>query len=113
MDKRLKEIGQTVAMARDTLHWTQQNLADESGSSLRYIQSVEKGEVNLSFEKVCDIFGALDLSVDAFLRPNTPKIERDMAHLRAKLSSCTDKECDVIIKTMEYMAAQFINNREK
>ena len=100
-------------MARDTLHWTQQNLADESGSSLRYIQSVEKGEVNLSFEKVCDIFGALDLSVDAFLRPNTPKIERDMAHLRAKLSSCTDKECDVIIKTMGYMAAQFINNREK
>ena len=108
-----KELGLAISKERDGHGWSQQNLADEAGVSLRYIQSIEKGEVNLSFDMLLKVLTCLGLSVDAFIYPKMTQIEKDMAHLRAKLSACTQRDCKILIKTMEYMATQLQNNPEK
>lgn len=112
MEDILKEMGLAIAKERDNLGWTQQNLADASGISLRHIQSIEKGEVNLSFDMLLKICTCLGLSADAFIFQKMTKIERDMAHLRVKLSACTDRDCRILKKSMEYMATQLQNNPE-
>lgn len=110
MDDMLKEVGLAIAKERDNLGWTQQNLADEAGVSLRHIQSIEKGEVNLSFDMLLKVFTCLGLSVDAFIFPKMTQIEKDMAHLRVKLSACTERDSKILIRTMEYMATQLQNS---
>ena len=103
MDTILKEMGLAIVKERNNLNWTQQNLADAAGVSLRHIQNIEKGGVNLSFDMILKVLTCLGLSVDAFIYPKMTQIEKDMAHLRAKLSACTQRDCKILIKTMEYM----------
>ena len=80
----LEELGRTLKTARRKKNLTQQQLADLSHMSLKYLQLVEKGGKNPSFEILRALSGVLDLSLDALINPtmeNDEKAANEMKQL--------------------------------
>ena len=68
----LEILGQRIREMRIAKGLTQEDLAHESDIDRSYIGGVERGERNLSFDKLCEIAQALDCDV-ATLTNNLPK----------------------------------------
>ncbi len=65
----LERIGANVAARRARLGLTQQALADRADLDLRFIQRVERAQTNLSVMSLVALASALDVPVEALLRP--------------------------------------------
>jgi transcriptional regulator with XRE-family HTH domain len=61
----LELLGERIRSARKAKGLTQEELAHESEIDRSYIGGVERGERNLSFDKLCEIAKALDCDVAA------------------------------------------------
>ena len=59
----LKVLGERIREMRKVKNLTQEDLAYESGIDRSYIGGVERGERNLSFNKLCQIAHALGCDV--------------------------------------------------
>ena len=68
----LELLGQRIREMRIAKGLTQEDLAHESDIDRSYIGGVERGERNLSFDKLCEIAQALECDVAAFTK-NLPK----------------------------------------
>jgi transcriptional regulator with XRE-family HTH domain len=64
----LKVLGERIREMRKTKNLTQENLAHASEIDRSYIGGVERGERNLSFDKLCQIAGALGCDVAALTK---------------------------------------------
>lgn len=61
----LARLGMQMRKARKARGFTQEQLADRSGVSVRHIAKIEKGEINPSFEVLSALAAALGRSFDA------------------------------------------------
>jgi transcriptional regulator with XRE-family HTH domain len=68
----LKVLGERIREMRKVKNFTQEDLAYESDIDRSYIGGVERGERNLSFDKLCQIAQALGCDV-ASLTKGLPK----------------------------------------
>ena len=68
----LKVLGERIREMRKVKNLTQEDLAYESDIDRSYIGGVERGERNLSFDKLCQIAKALGCDVAA-LTKNLPQ----------------------------------------
>jgi len=64
----LKILGERIREMRKTKNLTQEDLAYESDIDRSYIGGVERGERNLSFDKLCQIASALDCDIAAITK---------------------------------------------
>jgi transcriptional regulator with XRE-family HTH domain len=64
----LNILGERIREMRKAKNLTQENLAYESDIDRSYIGGVERGERNLSFDKLCQIAEALGCDVAALTR---------------------------------------------
>lgn len=71
----LQILGQRIREVRTAKGLTQEDLAHESDIDRSYIGGVERGERNLSFDKLCQIAHALGCDVAA-LTKNLPASAR-------------------------------------
>lgn len=71
----LEELGERIRLARKTLGWTQEDLADRARIDRSYVGGVERGERNLTFEMLCLICIALGCDV-AKLTKGIPSLPR-------------------------------------
>jgi len=71
----LKILGERIREIRKGKKLTQEALAYESNIDRSYIGGVERGERNLSFDKLCQIASTLGCDV-AMLTKNLPKEPR-------------------------------------
>ncbi len=71
MNNPLDEFGKAVLRQRKTKGLTQKELAEKLGMSHRTIMQVEIGQSNPKFETVVLLSQYLDISLDAFLFPET------------------------------------------
>jgi len=71
----LQLLGQRIREMRKSKNLTQEDLAHESDIDRSYIGGVERGERNLSFEKLCQIAQALRCDVAALTKdlPEAPR----------------------------------------
>ncbi len=58
----LSAFAKKVKMRRHELELTQEELAEEANLHVNYIGGIERGERNLSYEKIIDLAHALKLS---------------------------------------------------
>jgi len=65
---QLKVLGQRIREMRKSKSLTQEDLAHESEIDRSYIGGVERGERNLSFDKLCQIAQALKCDVAALTK---------------------------------------------
>jgi transcriptional regulator with XRE-family HTH domain len=61
-------VGQSIAAFRRTRGLTQETFAEELDVSVRYIQSVEAGDENLTLDSLTQLAARLGLSLGALLR---------------------------------------------
>ena len=117
MDKEIKELqkkaGQEIKRARLQKGWSQHKLAEKADLSNRHLQQIEDGVVNASLAIIVRIFRVLGLSVDALIFPDDSDFLSSTANIRIKYTDCTPSERKLLINTMEYMATQIIENRQK
>jgi len=64
----LKVLGERIREMRKVKNLTQEDLAYESDIDRSYIGGVERGERNLSFDKLCQIANALGCDVAALTK---------------------------------------------
>lgn len=70
----LQILGQRIREMRKSKNFSQEDLAHESDIDRSYIGGVERGERNLSFDKLCQIAQALKCDVAALSKdlPEAP-----------------------------------------
>lgn len=106
--KELLYLGERIEAARTGSGLTQQELADQCHRGLRHIQNIESGRANPSFEVLADIIHRLGISADELFFPDITKQEEETRHLLNKLAACTEDERQIILKTLDCMAEQFL-----
>ena len=60
-ERTRRELGERFRKARESLHLTQQEVADRAGIHVNYYARIERGEENPSFDKLRDIKKALNI----------------------------------------------------
>ena len=65
-------LGQRISRVRRERGWTQEQLAERLGVSVRYLQAVEAGEENLTIDSLTQLALRLDLSLGDLDRPGLP-----------------------------------------
>lgn len=62
------ELGTTIENRRKALHLGQEELAELSGVSVRFLRALEHGKVSARLDKVFDVLGTLGLEVAVKVR---------------------------------------------
>jgi transcriptional regulator with XRE-family HTH domain len=68
-EKLLRDVGRRIAEQRSAKDWTQQELADRLGVTLRYVQSVEAGTQNLTLRSLASYCSVLGVPVGELFTP--------------------------------------------
>lgn len=109
--KQLQYLGTHISESRANSGLTQQELADQCHRGLRHIQNIEGGAANPSYEVLFDLIHRLGMSADILFYPDMDKVEKDVRHLLCKFAACTEDERQIILKTLDCLAEQFLNRR--
>jgi transcriptional regulator with XRE-family HTH domain len=109
--KELLYLGERIETARTGRGLTQQELADQCHRGLQHIQNIESGLVNPSFEVLSDVIHRLGISADTLFFPDITEQEKETKHLLNKLAACSENEQQIILKTLDCMAEQFLRRR--
>ena len=109
--KELLYLGERIETARTGRGLTQQELADQCHRGLRHIQNIESGLVIPSFEVLSDVIHRLGISADTLFFPDITEQEKETKHLLNKLAACSENEQQIILKTLDCMAEQFLRRR--
>jgi transcriptional regulator with XRE-family HTH domain len=95
-------VGRRISQIRRERGWTQEDLAERLGVSVRYLQAVEAGQENLTLDSLTQLAARLDLSlgelVDQAFAParrlptRTSTGDGDATHSRAADELQTEKK---------------------
>ena len=105
----LEELGRTLKTARRKKNLTQQQLADLSHMSLKYLQLVEKGGKNPSFEILRALSGVLDLSLDALINPTMENDEKAANEMKQLYLSCPPDVRIILLNSTRSLANELKN----
>ena len=68
MNETLQLLGEAIRHVRESLGYSQEDLADKSGLHRTYIGGVERGERNVGYINLQKISKALDIDISSLLR---------------------------------------------
>lgn len=86
---------------------------DQTGRGLRHLQDIEKGRKNPSYDVLASFIKRLGISANELFYPDASEQEKQVQHFMGKFLACTEDERQIILKTLDYMAEQFISRRYK
>lgn len=66
-----RRIGRRISELRAAIGATQEQLAEESGLDVRYVQRIEAGEINLTLESLVRLANVLRVAVDSIFQKPT------------------------------------------
>lgn len=76
-DRALGDVGRRIAELRRRRAWTQEEMADRVGVSLKYLQRIEAGRENLTIRSLVRVATVLDAKPrDLFLSPRARVVRR-------------------------------------
>ena len=84
--KEAKYVGLRIAMKRQALGMTQENLAEYSGLSANTVYSIESGRYEAKASSICKIASALHCSTDSLLLGESLEKENESNRLLRALS---------------------------
>lgn len=92
-----KALGNRIKEEREKIHITQQNLAEVLNISTYYLGRIERGERNVSLEKLVGIASYFNISLDYLVFGNSAKTnENNFTELYELLDKCSEKEKEVL-----------------
>ena len=100
-------------MQEKNVDWPNRELADQTGRGLRHLQDIEKGRKNPSYDVLASFIKRLGISANELFYPDASEQEKQVQHFMGKFLACTEDERQIILKTLDCMAEQFISRRYK
>ena len=67
----VRAVGQCARRARREQGWTQEQVAERAGFSVKYLQRIEGGKENLTIKSLVELAALLEIDVAAFFAPVT------------------------------------------
>ena len=92
-------IGLRIRQIRKERNLSQEELAELSDVSARFISMIETGRKNPSLKVLCEIAGGLEISLDEIVFGEAKPIRSRTNGWETLLSDCTNSEKDIIIET--------------
>lgn len=93
-------------------HLTQEQLSEKSNISARHIANIEKGRMNPSFEVLHALVTCLGISADSLFYPEKTSNNDALSSICTQLLVLSEKECRLLMDTMQFMANNMSNDHE-
>lgn len=107
----LTGLGSRIKDIRNNRGLTLEQLADLSGTSARYISSIEKGVANPSFEILYALVKALGVSFDFIFYSTSDPIEKEIAEITSLYRACPEQR-HLILTAVRAMANEMIEEQK-
>lgn len=110
---KVKHLGTCIRTARKQCNLTQQELADQSGVSVKTVRNIERGVMNPSYEILFPLVNRLGLSTsDLFnLKPDTQ--EEEIQRFIGKFRACNRTNQLILLSTLDFLAEQLLAAQNK
>ncbi len=95
-----KQLGVRIRIFRKQAELTQQELAEKAGVSYKYLGQIERGQVNLSVEKMVDIANGLHIEPCKLLETQD-KESSILVEAQLVLSGLTKKELCIALDILK------------
>ena len=105
----LSVLGARLKKARNDRDFTQEQLADLTGLSVRHIAKIEKGTVNPSFEVLSTLVKSLGVSFDAIFDPADEQVEAEIQEITGLYRACPEQGRRLILVSIRAMAREMMD----
>jgi len=102
----LTHLGNRIFTARKNCGLTQQELAKQTGLSVKTVQDIEKGRKNPTYETLARLIERLAISPDTLFFPQPPVLTEEMQSFFEVFQSCDLKGQRILLKTLYFLAEQ-------
>lgn len=104
----LKFLGQRVREARKGCDLTQQELADQTGLSIKTVQDIEAGKKNTSYETLLALTERLGITLNTLSPSDSSVDEMKLQRLLGKFQSCSPENQEILFDTVDFLAEKLI-----
>ena len=112
-EDRLQYLGTRIHDARKACDLTQQELADETGVSIKMIQCIENASVNPSYEILFPIVNRLGLTTSNLFNVEPDQQEEEINRFLGKFRACNRTNQLILLGTLDYLAEQLLAAQNK
>lgn len=109
----LKDMGACIYSARKRCGLTQQELANQTGLSVKTIQDIEKGRKNPTYETLARLMERLGISPDTLFPSKATVPSEEMQQFIGNLQSCDPKGQEILLKTLHFLAEQLRSSQDE
>ena len=92
---------------------TQQELANQSGLTVKTILDIEKGRKNATYETLSQLIEQLGISANFLFSPVVSIEDTDLQRLIAKIQSCDPKYRELLLKMLNCLTEQLLRLQEE
>lgn len=110
---KIKYLGACIRTARKHYGLTQQELADQSGVSVKTIRNIETGKMNPSYEILFPIINRLGLSTSDLFNVSPDEQEEEIQRFIGKFRACNRTNQLILLGTLDYLAEQLLAVQNK
>lgn len=107
----LKFLGCRIREARDACDLTQQELADQTGLSIKTVQDIEAGKKNTSYKTLSALIERLGITANSLFPSSALVEDAELQHLLGKFQSCSPEHQKILYDTMDFLAEKLIANQ--
>lgn len=99
----LKKLGATLYKWRKTRGFTRDALSEECHISSRHLANIEAGKINPSFDVLCSLVNALNISADMLFYPEMSEQDERTKLLLVRFASCSEESQELVLRTVDCM----------
>ena len=112
-EDRLKYLGARIHNARKACDLTQQELADETGVSIKMIQCIENASVNPYYEILFPIVNRLGLTTSDLFNVEPDQQEEEINRFLGKFRACNRSNQLLLLETLDFLAEKLLVRQNK
>ena len=112
-EDRLTYLGIRIRDARKACKLTQQELSDETGVSIKMIQSIENGSVNPSYEILFPIVNRLGLTTSDLFSVEPDQHKEEINRFLGKFRACNRANQMVLLNMLDFLAEQLLTHQDE
>lgn len=105
---KVKHLGTRIRTARKGCKLTQQELADQSGVSVKTVRNIETGKMNPSYEILFPIINRLGLSASDLFNTEPDEQEEEIQRFIGKFRACNRINRTILLATLDFLAEQLL-----
>lgn len=113
MPEKFEFLGDRIRAARESCKMTQQELANQSGLTVKTILGIEKGRKNATYETLSQLIEQLGISANFLFSPAISIEDSDLQRFMVKIRSCDPKYRELLLEILDCLMEQLSRLQEE